>query len=393
MQQKPIVIISLGADVCIHPGCSIVGGQAVFAKELALRISKYRFCTLISLSFNSNARKNSSPNKNLNLISIEMPHSQYNATDLWIAYEEIEKEALRKINNKLLKGAFVLSVYWLSGLFLLRNFKDLSFCWLHTYSSFAQQKILEEKNENYIQIRQMYEQEIVNAANFLWTTCEYEKNFLINICKADECKILFFPRAIDSTIFNRKNRKEEPYWDILFIGRLSKRKGIYDIPPILSQLNNNSVYNIAIIGGDIEESTKYQNWFKSNYEKVYEQHNLQFFCAVEHSSIPNFLKNGKVLLVPSHYELFGNIVLEGIACGINVVACDVGGVAELIHLDNRSSVFSSGNFSDAAKLIALARTKIKNTTQIPQEFSWEYLIHSIETFFNTYEINSESYCF
>jgi D-inositol-3-phosphate glycosyltransferase len=48
-------------------------------------------------------------------------------------------------------------------------------------------------------------------------------------------------------------------------------------------------------------------------------------------SLPYYYSAADVVIVPSHYESFGMVALEAMACGVPVVASQVGGLAFLIQ--------------------------------------------------------------
>jgi D-inositol-3-phosphate glycosyltransferase len=48
-------------------------------------------------------------------------------------------------------------------------------------------------------------------------------------------------------------------------------------------------------------------------------------------SLPYYYSAAEVVIMPSHYESFGMVALEAMACGVPVVASQVGGLAFLVQ--------------------------------------------------------------
>ena len=60
-------------------------------------------------------------------------------------------------------------------------------------------------------------------------------------------------------------------------------------------------------------------------------------------TLPYYYSAAEVLVMPSHYELFGMVALEAMACGTPVVASQVGGLAFLVKDGVTGYVIQDGN--------------------------------------------------
>lgn len=115
---------------------------------------------------------------------------------------------------------------------------------------------------------------------------------------------------------------------LLFVGRPAREKGLCDLLFALHLLGQYE-WKLTIVGelpNDIQLS---RFPFKDQ---------LQIIGAVSNDLIPGILNTHNILIVPSHYENFGNIVIEGLACGIVIIAARTGGIKNLI-IDNYNGLF------------------------------------------------------
>lgn len=388
--NKEVVVVSLGADVFAPPGSAIVGGQAVFAKTLVEQLGPEIPTTLVTLAFKGLSSRNCPSRSPYSIIEIPLPGEEYDAFSLWESYSTIEKICREKLRSVSSNDSVFITVYWLSGKFILNHPELSSQKWFHSYASFASQKAQEvELNSKgkYLQERATTERAIANEASFLWTTCQYEITLICDHFGIPKEKCILLPRAVDTNLFYPRERNfEDLEWDILYFGRLDPRKGIYDIPTILAHLQSNRPYRIGVLGGTSEESSRYHRWFQTNALDILRKHHIQFIPAVEHENVPGYLTRAALVIVPSHYETFGNVVLEAHACGVPVVATTVGGIPELVRDGINGYLFSPDDFSYAAKCLDRILKDSNHWMHIceslkegiPSRFTWSHLHSKIK---------------
>lgn len=135
--------------------------------------------------------------------------------------------------------------------------------------------------------------------------------------------------AYNDIIFRQTNFGERK--DIAFVGRLNRDKGVYLLIQAFNEFKEktHSNYKLNLIGDsnervDIEKyakATKYSN-------------DIHFLGSKKPEEIAVILNEHKILAVTSthpYYEAFGIVVLEGLACGCNVVGADGDGIEEALH--------------------------------------------------------------
>jgi glycogen(starch) synthase len=121
---------------------------------------------------------------------------------------------------------------------------------------------------------------------------------------------------------------------VLCVGRLVPQKGIeYFIRAIPSIASRFPEAKFIIVG---------EGWSRDALEAearaTGHRGKIRFTGFVSDKEVVNLMTSADVLVVPSIYEPFGIVALEGMATGVPVVASQVGGLAEVIEHD-RTGVF------------------------------------------------------
>lgn len=154
---------------------------------------------------------------------------------------------------------------------------------------------------------------------------------------------------------------------ILFTGRLIRSKGIYELAETFITISKKySNYNLLLIGEEIE---------KNNLIEMFKNSGLLdricFKGIVAHKEVADYMKASELLIFPSWAEGLPNVVLEAMACGLPVVATEVGGIPEIL-IDGKTGlsvpVRNTERLTEAAiRMIedkALKNECIKNSKKI-----------------------------
>lgn len=121
--------------------------------------------------------------------------------------------------------------------------------------------------------------------------------------------------------------EEEPF--ALYLGRIHPHKSLE--LAILAMKNTNRNKSL-IIAGDLDERYSwYQEKLTSLAEKAKISDRFQMILSPPDSDVVRLMQRCSVFLFPSTIDTFGLVVLEAMACGKPVVACNSGGVPEIVN--------------------------------------------------------------
>lgn len=242
------------------------------------------------------------------------------------------------------------SHYWMSGLAA----EMLGDAWgiplvqmFHTLGE-MKNRIAQSDDERENPNRLKSERHILARADRIIAATLAEKAQLEWLYKADPRKLTVIPPGVDTGRFYPipKDEAKEfvgiPQQDrmVLFVGRIEPLKGVETLIRAMALISADHddcecpAY-LAIIGGDPSASPE---------EMSVEMARLQALCRELHmdqvvvflgiraqDTLPYYYSAAEVVVMPSHYESFGMVALEAMACGTPVIASQVGGLAFLVH--------------------------------------------------------------
>lgn len=112
---------------------------------------------------------------------------------------------------------------------------------------------------------------------------------------------------------------------MLFLHRLSRRKGAHLLPEIIAEVTKHDKNVILVIAGRGPERKNLELRIKNHELEGY----VQIVGEVPNREVQNYFKAADIFIMPSEEEGFPHVLLEAQALGVPYVASDVGGVREM----------------------------------------------------------------
>jgi glycosyltransferase involved in cell wall biosynthesis len=142
-----------------------------------------------------------------------------------------------------------------------------------------------------------------------------------------EKKVMFLDiDFIDSEVFKKKKPFKERKVDLIFVGVLSKNKGVMELIEAVD-LARKAIPNLKLFvagtGSMLETITRFVH--SHGLEE-----NVKLLGWVDRLELPRYLNDAKFMILPSYSEGVPKAVLESMACGAIPIVTPVGGIPDVV---------------------------------------------------------------
>ena len=254
---------------------------------------------------------------------------------------------LKFTEEKDLKYDVIHSHYWMSGIAagILKDAWGIPIVHMFHTLGAMKNRIARSDEEREGPYRVDGEKQVLSRADRLIVATPAEKSQLQFLYQADVAKMVIIPPGVDTEHFYPIPKDEaREYIGVsgddcmaLFVGRIEPLKGIDTLMKAVSVMGMYDAENpfyVAIIGGDPnvarEDMTEEMARLQNLCDELCLGQMALFLGKRAQDTLPYYYSAAEVLLMPSHYESFGMVALEAMACGTPVIASQVGGLAYLV---------------------------------------------------------------
>ncbi|MBM3291573.1 glycosyltransferase family 4 protein [Candidatus Bathyarchaeota archaeon] len=202
--------------------------------------------------------------------------------------------------------------------------------------------------------------EEVDVSNFIKLFYSRFVNFIADVVIVNSQFLL------NAWNFNKKNKKfriiyngtsipqleeidhVEKIYDVVFVGRFSQKKGIFDLIKALDLVKKQRVNLKAVFIGNY---TNQKETDKINFliEKYSLNSNIDYY--LDENEPKRIIKKSAVLVLPSYQEAFGKVLIEAMSCKTAVISSNVGGAVELIEHGIDGILIDAGDYKSLGENI------------------------------------------
>jgi len=297
------------------------------------------------------------------------------------------------------------SHYWMSGIAAEKLKAEWNTPIIHMFHTLVLMKNRVARSPEEVEgdYRLVGERRILKTADRIIAATLAEKSQLEFLYGANSKKLRVIPPGVDLSRFYPIPRDEArevigvPIKNrmILFVGRIEPLKGLETLIRAVAWMQQASEllccpHSLVIVGGDPEESELSVNAEMARLQNLVKSLGLRDFVLFlgkrDQESLPYYYSAADVVVVPSHYESFGMVALEAMACGTPVVASQVGGLAFLVQDGITGFVIPDGEpeiLGNRLKELILnpeLRDRLgQQANLLAQSYSWERIASEIKS--------------
>jgi glycosyltransferase involved in cell wall biosynthesis len=235
----------------------------------------------------------------------------------------------------------VLSFFFINRLLLIRELKRIKPDLVHAHGTEASyglaavsssfpavisiQGIISElikynKSLRYRLIRQL-ERRTVQKGRFFIAKTGFAHKFIASL---NPNSSIFNIENPVSDVFFSVERYEQPERLVMFVGTITKEKGIEDLVEALARIENT---RLKIIGSG---NRSYIKQVQERVERLGLDRRVDWLGPRSSFDIAKEFERAAVLVLPSYMETSPNVVMEAMSAGVPVIATAIGGIPDIV---------------------------------------------------------------
>jgi len=321
------------------------------------------------------------------------PVEQISLTEMRLFAADFACEVEKWIRSRDRVFDLVHSHYWLSGRCGVRLKDALGIPLANSFHTLGKVKDATRGADEPLSSphRLLTEQEVIERSDCVIASTPYEFEDLLQHYGASPERLCVSPPGVDHSTFSPGDRNEAKQRlgfgeerVVLYVGRIQSHKGtdlavqaLAYMPRTLSGDGDPTVLHVVggASGADGEaELARCQ----ASAARMGISERVRFFDPVAHGALADHYRASEVTIVPSRSESFGLVAAEAQACGIPVVAANVGGLPYVVDA-SESGLLVDGHdpraFASATTAIldhaSFAKRLSRGSLAYSQRFSWD----------------------
>ena len=182
---------------------------------------------------------------------------------------------------------------------------------------------------------------VIRAADRVIALSRDERALITKYCPAAAERVRIVGNGIADSVearFSTQKKREGPPV-ILYSGRFVDRKGIRELFQAIPQVLDQAPDVRFLLAGGYGTATEIESAWLDDTLRPYRSR-IEFTGWLTPDRVAECYRRADVLVMPSWYEPFGMVILEGMLHGLPIAATSVGGPADILEHERTALLFS-----------------------------------------------------
>jgi D-inositol-3-phosphate glycosyltransferase len=338
-----VALISMHTSPLARAGSGDAGGMNVYVRELASMLSQAGAdCTTYTRRWDPSLPDVVELEPHHRVVHLDAGPAGLAKEDLVRVVDEFTDAAARAIEAS--GGADVVHAhYWLSGLVGHRLKHRLGIPLVTTFHTLARVKRRGGDDES--AERERAELEVIGCSDAICVSCDEERREFRELYGDSPGTLVVAAPGVHRAFFSPGDRRgaraalgvvhpglslgDAPV--LAVVGRLQPLKGVDVAIRALAGLRDTGARLLVVGGASGPEGEAEARRLRALASTVGVADRVTWVAPQPHHLLSTYYRASDVVLVPSRSESFGLVALEAAACGIPVVASDVGGLRSIVR--------------------------------------------------------------
>lgn len=338
--RKPIALISVHGDPAAEIGKEEAGGQNVYVRQVGEALSRQGWqVDMFTRRSELDQAAIVEHNPYCRTIRLTAGPQEFVPRDELFEFLPAFVQAWLKFQRQSgIRYPVVHTNYWLSSWVGMQLKKVQAISQVHTYHSLGIVKYQAVPTMPLIATTRLdVEKTCLKTAERIVATSPQEKDHMRTLMSS-QGKIDIIPCGTDIAHFGSVSQAEARQRlgigpdekVVLYVGRFDPRKGIETLVRAIGQSTLRDTNQLRLMIGGGSRPGQSDGYERERIEAIVGELGLsqitQFPGQLSREQLPTYYAAADVCVVPSHYEPFGLVTIEAMACGTPVVGSDVGGL-------------------------------------------------------------------
>ncbi len=340
ISKQHIALISVHGDPAIEIGKEEAGGQNVYVRQVGEALAKQGWhVDMFTRCANAEQPKIVEHGPRCRTIRLVAGPEEFVPRDEIFGYASTFVEEVLKFQQQSgIQYSLVHTNYWISSWVGMELKKRQPLKQVHTYHSLGAVKY---KSVNTIPLiastRLAVEKAVLETAERIVATSPQEKEHMRSLVST-KGNIDIIPCGTDIRRFGSLTKEaaraaigiDADALMVFYVGRFDERKGIETLVRAVGQSQLRGQQKLKLVIGGGSRPGQSDGIERERIEGIVAELGISeittFPGRIGDDLLPAYYTAADVCVVPSHYEPFGLVAIEAMACGTPVVASDVGGL-------------------------------------------------------------------